>query len=185
MTSSPPKRRGVKSCLTAALDYARRGWPLIPLHAATADGCSCARDECSSVGKHPRTEHGLKDATTDEGVIGRWWDKWPEANVGIVTGAVSGLVVLDVDPRHGGDESLRVLGESCDGRRKGGKDVFSRGVSTLSLVRPGRRVRQGRPLRRLSLRAFMRSVRPGVAPDGQRGTASLGSLRPCDTDCHP
>src|SRR3990170_4168292 len=111
MTSSPPKRREVKPCLTAALDYAGRGWPVIPLHAATADGCSCARDECSSVGKHPRTEHGLKDATTDEGVVRRWWDKWPEANVGVVTGAGAGLVVLDVDPRHGGDESLRVLGE--------------------------------------------------------------------------
>lgn len=33
----------------------------------------------------------------------------PDANVAIVTGAVSGLVVLDIDPRHGGDESLRRL----------------------------------------------------------------------------
>src|SRR5262249_15398402 len=34
------------------------------------------------------------------------WTQWPEANIGIATGAISGLVVLDVDPRHGGDESL-------------------------------------------------------------------------------
>ncbi len=108
MTSSPPKRRKVKSCLIAALDYARRGWPVIPLHTLTADGCSC-HHECSSVGKHPRTKHGLKDATTDKESIRSWWDEWPDANVGIVAGAESGLVVLDVDPRHGGDESLRRL----------------------------------------------------------------------------
>jgi len=41
--------------------------------------------------------------------VQRWWRRWPDANVGIVTGAVSGLVVLDVDPRHGGEESLAAL----------------------------------------------------------------------------
>ena len=38
-----------------------------------------------------------------------WLRRWPDANLAIVTGAVSGLVVLDVDPRHEGDESLRAL----------------------------------------------------------------------------
>ena len=41
--------------------------------------------------------------------IRRWGRRWPDANVGVVTGAVSGLVVLDVDPRHGGGDSLAVL----------------------------------------------------------------------------
>jgi hypothetical protein len=41
--------------------------------------------------------------------VRRWWRRWPNANVGVVTGTVSGLVVLDVDPRHGGDESLAAL----------------------------------------------------------------------------
>lgn len=41
--------------------------------------------------------------------IRRWWRRWPGANVGVVTGAVSGLVVLDVDPRHGGGASLATL----------------------------------------------------------------------------
>ena len=110
MTSSQSRTHRVNPCLTAALDYARRGWPVIPLHTLTADGCSC-RGECSSVAKHPRTEHGLKDATTDKETIRRWWQEWPDANVGVVAGAASGLVVLDVDPRHGGDESLRELEE--------------------------------------------------------------------------
>ena len=38
-----------------------------------------------------------------------WFRRAPDRNVGIVTGALSGLVVLDIDPRHGGDESLRKL----------------------------------------------------------------------------
>jgi len=45
----------------------------------------------------------------DAQLLERWWRRWPDANVGVVTGAVSGLVVLDVDPRHGGLDSLAVL----------------------------------------------------------------------------
>jgi hypothetical protein len=39
-------------------------------------------------------------------VIARWWRRWPCANVGIATGPRSGIVVLDVDPRHAGDVTL-------------------------------------------------------------------------------
>ena len=38
-----------------------------------------------------------------------WWRTWPEANVGVVTGVVSGVAVLDIDPRSGGDGSFRTL----------------------------------------------------------------------------
>jgi len=41
--------------------------------------------------------------------VAGWFGRWPEANVGIVTGIVSGLVVLDVDARHGGAQSLSAL----------------------------------------------------------------------------
>jgi len=41
--------------------------------------------------------------------VRQWWGRWPDANIGLVTGKVSEIVVLDVDPRHGGDESLRDL----------------------------------------------------------------------------
>jgi hypothetical protein len=50
-----------------------------------------------------------EQATTDPALIHRWWRQWPRANVGIVTGAKSSLIALDVDPRHGGDESLCLL----------------------------------------------------------------------------
>lgn len=59
--------------------------------------------------KHPRTRHGLKDGTTDEKRIKRWWQQWPDANVGVCTGERSDIVVIDIDPRNGGDESLADL----------------------------------------------------------------------------
>ncbi|HEX8560337.1 MAG TPA: bifunctional DNA primase/polymerase [Pyrinomonadaceae bacterium] len=70
-------------------------------------GCSCIDAKaCRSPGKHPRTRKGLKDATTDEAQVRRWWEQYPLANVGLAMGRKSGLVALDVDPRAGGDASL-------------------------------------------------------------------------------
>ena len=92
-----------------AQEYAERGWPVFPCHTPTHVGCSCCRGDCSSPGKHPRTASGLRDATTDPGVVASWWRRWPNANVGIVTGRASGLVVIDIDPRHGGIESMQDL----------------------------------------------------------------------------
>ena len=52
---------------------------------------------CSSPGKHPRLSGWQVKATTDPETIKEWWRRWPDANVGIVTGPESGLLVLDVD----------------------------------------------------------------------------------------
>jgi hypothetical protein len=95
--------------LAAALAYAAAGLHVFPLHSASAGRCTCGVAECGDVAKHPRTAHGLKDATTDPARIAEWWRRWPTANVAIRTGAVSGLVVLDVDPRHGGAATLAEL----------------------------------------------------------------------------
>jgi hypothetical protein len=97
----------------AAARYARRGWPVLPLHAPVPRGCSCQDAACQSIGKHPRTRHGLRDATTDLEQITRWWRRWPHANIGVATGALSGLVVIDIDPQHGGEHSLRQLHRYC------------------------------------------------------------------------
>lgn len=95
--------------LDAALGYARRGWQVFPCHSPAKSGCSCGKADCTSVGKHPQTKQGLKDATTDEARIRAWWMMQPNANVAIRTGADSGLVVLDVDPDKGGKDSLDAL----------------------------------------------------------------------------
>lgn len=82
---------------------------MFPLHTIRAGRCSCRHEDCSHPAKHPLTRHGLRDATTNPEQIRSWWGRWPWANVGIATGADSGLIVIDVDPRSGGDESLARL----------------------------------------------------------------------------
>jgi len=91
-----------------AIAYARRGMAVLPLHAVVDGWCTCGTSECPSPGKHPRTEHGLKDATCDPNIIAAWWGQWPDSNLGIVTGSTSGLAVLDVDGEDG-ERSLAIL----------------------------------------------------------------------------
>jgi hypothetical protein len=99
-------------CLSHALRYADRGFPVFPLHHFDPDTgrCSCGKPDCASPGKHPRTVRGLKDASTDEKAIRAWWRKWPRANLGIVTGAASGLLMVGPDGEQG-IADLRALEE--------------------------------------------------------------------------
>lgn len=76
----------------AALEYLRRGWAVVPI---------------ADRGKQPlirwqpfQSRLPTQDEVTD------WYERWPDAGIGIVTGAVSNLAVLDIDPRHEGDDSL-------------------------------------------------------------------------------
>jgi len=90
----------------AALWYAEHNWPVLPLYSVRDGACTCGNPRCSCPGKHPRTKSGLKDATTDTSLVAQWWRKWPDANVGIATGAAAGIVALDVDADKGGPETL-------------------------------------------------------------------------------
>ena len=81
--------------MKAALDYGRLGWSVIPIEPS---------------GKRPLVrwqvyQHRHPDATE----VADWFRRWPDANIAIVTGVVSGVVVLDLDPRHGADASLQEL----------------------------------------------------------------------------
>jgi hypothetical protein len=89
----------------AAIQYALLGWPVLPLHEPAGDRCSCGGSSCSSPGKHPRTRHGLNDATSDPVIVAKWWRRWPNANIGLRTGI--GFDVLDLD----GDDGLAWLAE--------------------------------------------------------------------------
>ena len=70
---------------------------------------------CNSNKKSPLTKHGFKDASADEQVINNWWNKHPDANIGLPTGKVNNLVVVDVDVKNdaGGIDSLKQLQDEC------------------------------------------------------------------------
>ena len=72
--------------LERALAYAELGWAVFPLIPNS---------------KRPLTQNGFKDASKDPEVIRRWWLEHPTANIGLVTGEISGLVVVDVDVKNG------------------------------------------------------------------------------------
>lgn len=75
-----------------ALYYAKQGISMIPIKKG---------------GKQSLIEwEKYQQTRADETLIRSWWQRWPEANLGIVTGAVSGIVVLDVDSPDG-MESLK------------------------------------------------------------------------------
>lgn len=96
--------------LESALRYAELGFHLIPLHWMKEEGlCSCGDRECPSPAKHPLTPNGFKDGTTDLATVQNWWGAYPEANIGLVTGQCSGIVVLDIDAGHGGFGTLDEL----------------------------------------------------------------------------
>ena len=97
---------GGKNKLDLAIQYAERGWRVIQSHIVTRGVCSCG-DACPSPGKHPIEKNWPRLASADVDAIRRAWlaKSWP--NVGIVAGQASDLLILDVDPRNGGDETLK------------------------------------------------------------------------------
>ena len=75
-----------------ALDYLSRGWSVVPV---------VPRE------KRPLVAWQIYQQTRPSSAeVQAWFARWPDANVGIVTGVVSGLVVVDVDLKHGGEQSL-------------------------------------------------------------------------------
>lgn len=102
MNVSALKSDLAKGLAVAALDYAKRGWAVFPLHTIVNGHCTCGKADCSSPGKHPRTSNGVSDATTDFDQVKEWWGSWPDSNIGIAAGK-SGLDFIDIDPKNGGN----------------------------------------------------------------------------------
>jgi hypothetical protein len=75
--------------------YLEQGWSLVPIR---------SKDKRPLV----RWEQFQQRRPGEEEARG-WFSRWPDAGIGVVTGVVSGLVVIDVDLRHGGDLSLESL----------------------------------------------------------------------------
>jgi putative DNA primase/helicase len=106
MDGKTPERR---TPLHWARIYAELEWPVFSAYGVRQGHCACDSPDCIHPGKHPSTRHGFKDATADMAQIKLWWTRAPLANVAIATGRLSGVLVLDVDPRNGGNESLADL----------------------------------------------------------------------------
>ncbi len=150
MSSTPtrPGRADLRHLVEIALRYATHGWPVLPLHTPRPTGCTCTAAECGSPGKHPRTARGLHDASTDIDRIRDWWSRWPDANLGVVTGADSGLLVLDVDLPDGPATLARLqadhgpLPATCEQRTgSGGRQLLfahpGQPVGNRTRVEPG------------------------------------------------
>ena len=85
--------------LATALDYAAAGLSVIPVHGLREDGsCTCGNPNCDSPGKHPVGKwKAAQQAPLSADELRRRFGDNPDFNVGIVTGKVSNLVVIDVD----------------------------------------------------------------------------------------
>jgi hypothetical protein len=102
--------RKQSTCLVAALAYLRRGWSVVAVCPFDHLGVGKAHGRrCTHPGKAPLVAwKSLQGSPPTESGIRAWWTAWPNANVGIVLGPVSGLVGIDLDGRAG-EELLREL----------------------------------------------------------------------------
>jgi len=90
--------------------YIKNNLAVFPAHFPLSQTrCTCNQNPCGSIGKHPRTLNGLKNATTDSNTIQDWIKQYHQFNICIATGAISNIFVLDIDPDNGGRKSLKLL----------------------------------------------------------------------------
>jgi hypothetical protein len=71
--------------MSAALCYAASGWFVFPV---------------SAEDKRPLVSGSFYSASRDAATIRGWWAKWPDANIGLPTGKVNGLFVVDIDNKQ-------------------------------------------------------------------------------------
>lgn len=141
------------NCLVAAMDYVSLGWRVFPLSAGSK--------------KPLQDTNGFKDATNDYVTVARWFVDRPH-NIAVATGEGSGIVVLDVDAKHDGLDSLaglldvvgdELLDTRIHGTAGGGSHIIYRYPVGLTIGR--------------KINAFKRLNLPGLDVLGNDGYAVL------------
>src|SRR3954469_4150063 len=95
----PPALLRADKLLAAATEYEARGYEPLLVHGIQEERCTCPKPGCSHPGKHP-VANGWNRQREDTPARERAIRSNPNLNLGLRTGA--GLIVLDIDPRHGG-----------------------------------------------------------------------------------
>jgi hypothetical protein len=100
--------------LQIAQPLVEAGFKIHPLYSVNANGvCQCPEGStCSSVGKHPILKGWQHKATSNLAAVKGWAYQYPNANVGVLI--EPGFIVLDIDPRNGGQVSFEGLLEQYD-----------------------------------------------------------------------
>ena len=149
--------------LAAALQYLQLGWAPIPVAARS---------------KRPLVSwHRFQDTAPSEVEVRGWFAKRSRANIAIVTGAVSGVIVLDIDPDHGGAESLAAIEDRHGPLPETVEAKTGGGGRHLYFAYPGREVRNRAGLAPgIDLRADggVIIVPPSIHPNGKPYTWRAG-----------
>jgi putative DNA primase/helicase len=88
--------------LNTVYEYVEKGWSVFPLHGIKEDGeCTCGRIACPDSGKHPLTKNGLKNASNKMEEVKTMFDNLKTFNIGVRTGKVSGITIIDIDVGEG------------------------------------------------------------------------------------
>ena len=140
----------------AALGYASRGIPVLPLHYplphqpglqpvggdrplpnfAPATGCSCRDPGCGQPAKHPLgslVPHGVHEATTNRARVLAWWTQHPQANIGLAMRPR--FDVLDVDG-PAGTQAIRTFASRARPARARGRWSEPAGVAGTIYLAP-------------------------------------------------
>jgi P4 family phage/plasmid primase-like protien len=96
--------------------YASKGWKILPVHGVVNGKCTCGKTHTDpkEVGKHPVVGGWQNEATSDPEKVASWWEQNPDYNIGVFA-RESGFLVIDIDPRNGGDDAFLKLEERAEG----------------------------------------------------------------------
>jgi len=100
------------SIIDDAKALVRAGLSVVAVHGINDDGtCTCGDENCDRPGKHPRGRwrERCSVAATEE-IIEAELRRHPDSNLGVVTGEVSGVIVLDIDSEEGKEALSEALG---------------------------------------------------------------------------